>query len=561
MYTGELDIYEGMFVRIRDGRIELPSDADDRFKNLQQEDIITEYSPKTVTTPDGEELLVVSALIDEGLYYIIWQEGEDQQYFFDLQANMDQILTYVGSAYGGDVFIFSNDDPEGEFRARTEGFAGFSSIADLGIRPKDLEKQYFPLNTKTDRYMCYVLPLENREQTAVYCDIINDEVQTGIHRAFTKILFAGSFLAAMLVLCFSVQQAAAGHTLSENEMVKYTPERMKQKIFIFSLLTGLALMFITIFTSFVQESHHENRKGMSILDSLEMQLSESERFASDAEQMEITRYVYLAAKISAVATRNPGVLSRETLNHIADIISADLIMAFDENGTETVCSRDYIGFSFGDAETDQTPSGFRELLRGKTYVSRGPEPDFVTGEEHYVIGVRYKKPETNMFGAMLFFISPSVFNYQEDISRIDRIYSNLATGEELIMEIDPETNEILSSSGKKPVKSKFLDLNTAEMNQEKSKLDMFALDDILYYGISRIARGKIWYYAGAISGMVVSSLIYAAVTGLFFMFISRLTAGYAMRGYTELFERCLSAVGKDEPGTAPAIDGKTRIRI
>ena len=59
--------------------------------------------------------------------------------------------------------------------------------------------------------MCYVLPLENREQTTVYCDIINDEVQTGIHRAFTKILFAGSFLAAMLVLCFSVLQAAAGH--------------------------------------------------------------------------------------------------------------------------------------------------------------------------------------------------------------------------------------------------------------------------------------------------------------------------------------------------------------
>ena len=80
-------------------------------------------------------------------------------------------------------------------------------------------------------------------------------------------------------------QAAAGHTFSESEAVKYTPEKMQQKILIFSLLTGLALMFITVFTTFVQESHHENHKGMTILDFLEMQLSESERLASDAERM------------------------------------------------------------------------------------------------------------------------------------------------------------------------------------------------------------------------------------------------------------------------------------
>ena len=120
--------------------------------------------------------------------------------------------------------------------------------------------------------MCYILPMENREQTAVYCDIISDEIQIGVHRAFTKLIFAGSFLAALLVLCFSAQRAVRDHTLSESETVKYSLAGMKQKILIYGLLTGFALMMITVFTTFVQESHHENEKGKSILDSLEVQL-------------------------------------------------------------------------------------------------------------------------------------------------------------------------------------------------------------------------------------------------------------------------------------------------
>ena len=141
-YPGRMDIYDGMFVRIRDGRVEPLARADDRFKNLQPEDIMTEYTPKTVTTPDGEELLAAGAHIDDELYYVTWLEPEErQQYFFYYQDNMDQLLTYVGSAYGGEFFIISNDDPEGTFTARTEGFAEFSSIADLGIQPKDLGKQ------------------------------------------------------------------------------------------------------------------------------------------------------------------------------------------------------------------------------------------------------------------------------------------------------------------------------------------------------------------------------------------------------------------------------------
>ena len=542
-YTGRMVTYEGLFVRIEDGQIVLPDNADDLFKNLQPEDIMTEYTPKTVSAPDGEEFLIVSACIEDGLYYITWMDRENIQMFYATQANMDQILTYMAEAYGGDFFVVSDDAPADGFTTVTDGFADLRNLADLGLQPKDLEKQHFSLRTETNRYMCYVLPLENRNQTVVYCDIVNDEVQTGIHRAFTKILFAGSFLTALLVLCFSTQQAVRDHTLSDSEIVKYTPKRMKQKILLFSLLTGAALMLITVFTTFVQESHHENRKGTTILDSLEMQLSESERRADDARQLDIGWYEYLGAKISAEATNNPLFIEKEKLSEVAEIVSADLIMVFDEEGRETACSSDYIGYSLDDAVKDQDRSDFHDLLRGTTAVIREREPDFVTGEDHYIIGIRYKIPDSDAYGALLLFIPPSaIIDEEKETVRNARIYSNLTTGEELIMEIDPDTFEILSSSSPQITRSTFMDLDAGNKGFEKNELDIFALNDILYYGIPRTAGDRVWYYAEKISGVIISALVYAAVTGLVYLIISRFTAGYAMRGFTpEFFEACLSA--------------------
>ncbi|MBQ6343477.1 MAG: hypothetical protein IJI41_10160 [Anaerolineaceae bacterium] len=102
----------------------------------------------------------------------------------------------------------------------------------------------------------------------------------------------------MLVFCFSTISGIKEGTISEEKTAGYSPEKMKQKNLLFSFLSGLALMFITIFTTFVQESHHENAKGISILDSLELQLAESDHRSDAAKQIEIDWYQYYGEKIA-----------------------------------------------------------------------------------------------------------------------------------------------------------------------------------------------------------------------------------------------------------------------
>lgn len=170
----------------------------------------------------------------------------------------------------------------------------------------------------------------------------------------------------------------------------YTPEKIKKKILIFSLVSGLALMFITVFTTFVQESHHENRKGSSILDSLELQIAGAGYRSEMARQTDIDWYQYYAEKIGAQITDTPQILQKETLSGIARIIDADLIMAFDEKGNQTACSAAYSGFSLDDDGPDKGLSDLRRLLKGIPVIIRGPETDFVTREAHYIIGVPYR---------------------------------------------------------------------------------------------------------------------------------------------------------------------------
>lgn len=541
-YTGRTVFDDGMIVQVKNGRTELPSGGDAIFPDLKAEDLTPEYTPKLFTTADGRDVLVTTGRILDGVYYLDWTDYEEYREFFYSRIEVQRLLNFMADAYGGEIFLISDDVPKGAVLLGTDESEAFSNIGELALRQKDHNNREFSLNTKSDRYICYVMPLEGTERTVVYCDTVTDEVQTGLHRAFTKVIFSGCFLAALLVFCFSSITGIKYGLISEKRSPEYTPKKMKQKILLISLLSGLALMFITIFTTFVQESHHENRKGISILDSLELQLSESDHRREMANQTEINWYQYYAKTISAKITDSPQILDKESLSGITQIINADLIMAFDENGIETVSSSDYIGFTLDDDTKDQDTSDLKKLLKGIPAVIRGPEPDFITGQEHYIIGVPYQLAERAGYGALLFFIDPSAFTNEDEGTEIRRIHSNLTTGEELIMEIDPETFDILSSSDPKMVKSKIRDLDLNEQDLQENKLDIFAHDNVLYYGISRTIRERIWYYAEKISGIVISSLVYSAITSLIFVIICLLTGRCAMNGYTQAyFEECLSA--------------------
>ena len=224
-YTGRKIFDDGMVVRVKDGKAELPPAGAALLPDLKPEDITAEYTPKLVTAADGRDVLITSGRILDGLYYLDWTELDEYHEFFSSQLDGQQLLNYIAEAYGGEILLISDSASRGAVLMGTDDTEVLGAVGEIALREQDSGAAYFALSTGKDRHMCYILPLEGEEQTAIYCDIVTDEVETGTHRAFTKVLFAGCFLSGMVDLCFSALSGIRDGSISEKKAAGYTPEK------------------------------------------------------------------------------------------------------------------------------------------------------------------------------------------------------------------------------------------------------------------------------------------------------------------------------------------------
>ena len=260
---------------------------------------------------------------------------------------------------------------------------------------------------------------------------------------------------------------------------------------------------------------------------------------------EIDWYAYFAERIALLLSDDANLMEKEKLAEIAQIISADLIMVFDEGGREILCSSDYIGFALDDGAAGDGGPDFTKLLNGIPVIIHGPGENFISGQEHYVIGVRYRMPGGLQYGAVLLFDDPSKLIHRKDADITGYIYKNLVTDEDLIMEIDAETNKVLSSSGGRFTESDMQFLDIGNENARKDGLDFFYLGNVPYYGLLRDTGEKIYYYGARISGLLVSTLLNLGET-LFFVIGSLLIMNFAMKEYSQEYS-----------GSGPAAERET----
>lgn len=398
-FNGVRNFDVGIVVRIVDGKLEDPDALIDYLPNVTAEKILNEYEPFSTFNAAGKIMFVTSGRIRDGWYYLDWTDYDEYMDYMDSQDDLELLIDYMSSAYGGEFLLIPKDSSDGTIRLKTEGLEECKTIADLGITAEDLNNGSFDLSAGGKNYKAYVIPnTESNPMTIVYFDHIGDESDTGMHRTLTLMGFAFCFLAVLITFCFSVLWRVKENQPGEAEFSRYAPDRMKQKTILFCVVFGILLLAIGFFSSIVQESHHENQKGNDILNSLELQLEGLLQNAAAAEQIEVDWYEYFGKKISAELTRDPGLLAKEKLSEIARIISSGIIMVFDEQGKEIACSSDYVGYSLFDEELYEAATPFRPLLKGVPSYIRTPEENFNSGQETYVIGVRYAIPNTEKFG-------------------------------------------------------------------------------------------------------------------------------------------------------------------
>lgn len=554
-YSGTRLWKNAMAVRITNSGLDIPPDAAGMFPGLTSDVVRMEYLQTRFKKESGEEVLLTSGRIADDWYYVSWVPVSELNNYVKSYVDIRNLLEEMTAYYQGEILLVSSDEgpvnrEKGTILYGTSGVKAYGTISELGISEEDLGEEYFKLNTGDDNsYICTPMAMESGQ--ILICGVsVNKEKTAFMGDILTQVLFATALFAVLIVWCYSVLQLMNSEKLNRELHLKYSPKAVKRKTMHLCRLSVLLVFVVAFLTVVMQYTYQEDKAGNAVLSILEKQLEEDIRSASDTDKCHSGKYEAFGRDISQLLTVHPDYLAKDRLSELSRIIKADYLIVFDENGNEIGCSEDYTGFSLGTAANDPS-ADFRRLLKGVPSVTHETEKDFITGKDCRTVGVRYDLPDKqNQYGAIL--ISLPALSAKAGTDKADvkeRVYTAISSEDEMILEIDPVTQMVVSGSREEYVGDSAAGLGIKKESLLDRQLNFFRIDRKWYFGISRLIEGNIYYYLSNNTFMLVVGTLFALLTSVIFLIGYWLTAGFALRTFTKEAHDKLAQVVSELPIT------------
>ena len=562
-FTGERFDGSSMVVRVRNGKVEVPSEAEGLLPLLTAQ-MITGESAQTRTVlrnksvPEdsegeensGEEEVFLSCGRISGDWYLVkWLTVEEYVNYIMARQPEEKMLEPLGLDNDIEFFIAADSglsqEEGGSLLYKTKGLSDCTVLADLGISEEDLEKDFFPMKAEDGKeYSCFPVKIEQFGQTVVCCYYVGEERTAVLGDLFTQIMFVIAMVIGLLTWCFSVQWMVRKETLREDQKERYRPEMVRKRTTKLALMETVIVTVFAVMTVFLQYMYQTGQTGGNVLTMLNTQIEDAQENGTDTDDQEAERYERLGKIVSAMLTENTALLERARLEELAGAISAEYIIVYDENGKEMACSRSYINFELPTDPKDPF-TDFRRLLRGVQVISHKADTDMITSETRPFMGIRYDYPgEEEHFGALLIALPSRSTATAEETGGIvqqvrEQIYRSLDPDEQMIMEVDPQTHRVLSCSNAVYTGSDADSLGLIKEKEIKDRhLGFYYIDDEWHLGITRVMENRICYYLTDIVEMSLTGLLFAILSGGLFLLIFVITSKYAFREYTqENYER------------------------
>lgn len=572
-YSGDRLVDNGLVVRVRNGQVELPPEAEGLFTGLTPEMITNEYMQTRTkleapagsgsAADDSGEVILTSGRIDGEWYYIAWIFDEAYKEYIRSHLSEKELLEALEYDNDTEILVVQTgaasentaNAEEGVILYKTKGLAEFDSLDDLGITREDLKKDYFTIGSDKDKkYFCIPIGMDTIGHTFVTCNSVEGLRAAFIGDSVTQILLVAAMLTGLIVWCFSVQWLVGEKTADEDQKRRYDLETVRKRTTRLAVMSTAVVTFFAFLTVMMQCMFQENRVGINMLSLLQVQVEEAAENGDDIVMPETERYERLGEIVAAMLTDDRELLKEDRLSEISEAIAADYIMAFDENGTQTACSREYIGFSLPTDESS-TFSDFRRLLKGIPSITHDPERDFITGETRAFVGMRFRiagqDPETPVRNGALLIALPSVeaAHAEEKADLVSeakkQVYSSMQTEERQIIEIDPKTNRIISSSRNNYAGSMADGLGIDPDKLSDRRMGFYRFDDEWYFGTAKASDNALYLYLTDSTGMSRVGILFALTVGALFLIIYLLTAKYALKDYDEEnYERNASGIAE-----------------
>lgn len=553
-FTGDRFGENSMVVRVRGGNVELPPEAAGLFPVLTAEMVTAEYEQNRTDIAGGsgsetgetlDQVLLTCGRIGGDWYFVRWTPVEEYDAYIRSHLSVESLSETVESVNDIELFMVRTDpDPAEEDSSvilhKTRGLSKYSTLDELGVSREDMSAETFSLRTDNGKeYVCFPIEIGNLGYTAVCCNAVEGERLAILGDIIAQILFAAVMLVGLITWCYSVQWLVRRESLDEKHREKYGPQAVKKRTTKLTVMSTLVVTLFAFTTVMVQYIYQENRIGRNVLDTLRTQIEDGRKANHNLREMDEERFTALGEIVSDMLTEDPALLNKQRLAELADTISAQYLILYDENGAEIACSKDYVGFSLP-ADQNDSFYDFRRLLRGVPVIVNGPVKDMITGEIRSFVGIRYDIPgKDDAFGALL--IALPTENYveaEEEGEAIaeqvkQQIYRGIQTSDRMIMEVDPESHRILSCSRKEYTGTDIESLGMDPKGLANRSMNFYLVDDDWYFGNIGAVRDSVFFCLTDSTDMSRTGLLLALLSGGLFLIGYVITAKYGLKEYTE----------------------------
>ena len=486
------------------------------------------------------------ARIAENLAYVdITSEDQFNEDIDDYVVKNYTAVENENGGFGGITLVIGEGDGSVELLRAYGDTGGFDSLAELGISPEQIQQRSPILAVNGTAYSCNYSTLQGKWddweapvmiQMLPIATIGMQSVIQSMIVCYVMVLI----LFNMIVYVMSVQRYVCENAITEEQAARYNPRRLRLRMTNAGAVGILAILLVSMIVQGVGQLFNELRYGRDTLRVFAKQLEQVDQDQNKAiEAAEEQWYVYFGEQMAALLAENPGLKTPGMLQNYCDILGIDFIMLFDSQGNETLCNRDYAGFTL-DRGLGSNSSDFRRLLYGMPGIVHEASTDSITGLERQMIGVKLPLSSGDkQHGALIMALLP------EQTKQIDGLYRDDGNMGQYLMSgtrcfaANAATGDILYASEPGMIGQTVEECGLSEKSLLDGYMDFEVVNGTKCFIVTAKYGDSIYYYAIEFDRMFHNVLLLGSASTLLFALAVAVILIVMFRGYNdEVFAEC-----------------------
>ena len=496
---------DGMLIRVRNGKLILPSgasgdipDLPDGFLHAESHFFYTTLHSSAGKDP-GEVAVVWDNVCDDW-YYLDWTSREELEAYVYAREDEAGVYDGAGNAFDGILVTLGHEDGELIFLYAPDALDEYETPAEAGITPEKLKDGSGQLDIGGQVYDFVAKDVKDSSGSDA-ASLLFLTKQTGT--AESGIQVSKAALAAMLLLIIpllvwlaSLQRSALSERLNEEAVQPFRPSVVRRTVAVLGVVTALVIFLFMAFYGALRNLYTEASWNLNVAEAVSEALSKREDDRSFIEREEAEWVEYYGRRLGWLMNQYPQLQTKENLDLFNDIVGGERITLYNGDGRQLLSSGPYEGFVLSEDPADAS-CDFRRLLKGVALITHDVTRDETTGIWCRQIGSCVRLAEGG-YGALILSVKEDQTPESDLAGQKNALVRRLTRPGSLCLIYNRESGLIEAASSEKYLtEPERFGLHPSA--SALSGVDFFRLDGSRWYGIFTEQTPRVIYYLSDVS--------------------------------------------------------------